>query len=197
MGEYATRISDGASIKIGTCEEMFYLRFEDRDKVRAQQNSVDVGLDKVAGQLLFRLPFPDEGKLLPGDYPDPDRAQRLYRSAFGSCEDFTDESTLDDAGIMQLRHEASGLLLNVPCYHGQKLPEVLAPMKAFWNGKGHSFELSKLRAVLKDNALTIYPVVKCRHCGHAWRYEWSQVLEWIPQPLRSRLEQYANKNEVQ
>ena len=33
MGEYARRKSDNESIKIGTCESMYYLRYEDRDKV--------------------------------------------------------------------------------------------------------------------------------------------------------------------
>lgn len=192
MGEYAIRTSDRTDIKIGTCESMYYLRFEDRDKITAKPNNVNPRLDKDAGQLLFRLPFPDEDNILPGDYQDHERGQRLYRSAFSSCEDFTDESALDDPGLIQLRHEGSGLLLNVPCYHGHKLPEVTAPMKAFWNGKGHSFELSMLRAVLVDGRLTVYPVVRCRHCRNAWRYEWSQVMEWIPEPLRVRLKQYSN-----
>ncbi len=35
MGEYAKRLSDGTEIKIGTCEEMLYLRFEDRQGLSA------------------------------------------------------------------------------------------------------------------------------------------------------------------
>ena len=33
MGEYAIRKSDNDCIKIGTCEDMYYLRYEDQDKV--------------------------------------------------------------------------------------------------------------------------------------------------------------------
>ncbi len=35
MGEYAKRASDGVEVKIGTCEAMYYLRFEDRDASRS------------------------------------------------------------------------------------------------------------------------------------------------------------------
>jgi hypothetical protein len=33
MGEYATRKSDNEYIKIGTCESMYYLRFDDINQV--------------------------------------------------------------------------------------------------------------------------------------------------------------------
>ena len=39
MGEYAIRKSDGESIKIGTCEDMYYLRYEDRFKVTPEEGS--------------------------------------------------------------------------------------------------------------------------------------------------------------
>lgn len=48
MGEYAVRISDGERIKIGTCEDMLYLRFEDRHKVSAENGSVNPNDDREA-----------------------------------------------------------------------------------------------------------------------------------------------------
>lgn len=216
MGEYATRKSDGQEIKIGTCESMYYLRYEDRAKVRHLSGNVNPVKD--AGELRFRLPFPDEDGIQPGEYEDYNRGQRLYRYLPCQCckgepttykcircdgsgcepyaDQFSDPSTTDDPGIMQLRHEASGLILNVPCYHGEKLPDVVKPMQAFWNGKGHSLELFQLRPVrlAHDDGTEyeqVFPVVRCRHCNHAWRYTWADVIEFVPQPLRSRLEQYV------
>jgi hypothetical protein len=190
MGEYAIRSSDGAEIKIGTCENMYYLRFEDREKVQKLSGNVDPIAD--CGELRFRLPFPDEDDVQPGEYEDFNRGQRLYRQrgvgVSGYCEDWKDESTVEDPGIMQLRHEASGLLLNVPCYHGVKLPDVIKPMQAFWNGKGHAFELAQLRPI--GSGLLVYPVVRCRFCQHAWRYDWSQVWDYIPYEMQLRLRQY-------
>ena len=60
MGEYAIRKSDRQSIKIGTCEDMYYLRFEDQDKVTPESGS-DFGYR-------WRIPFPSEDNILPGDY---------------------------------------------------------------------------------------------------------------------------------
>jgi len=189
MGEYAIRKSDGQNVKIGTCENMYYLRYEDRDKVRAVSGSVDPV--KEAHQLRFRLPFPDEDDVRIGQYQEYERGQRLYCSRgvgqSGYNEDFTDISTVEDPGTIQLHHQPSGLLINVPCYHGIKLPEVTAPMKAFWNGKGHSFELVWLRP-LEDGS--VKPVVRCRHCRQAWRYEWADIWEYIPADMQARLRCY-------
>jgi hypothetical protein len=196
MGEYAIRKADRTEIKIGTCENMYYLRFEDRHKVQALPGNVDPVRD--AGLLRFRLPFPDEDDMLPGEYEDYNRGLRLHRTVKGHmghdyCEDFTDPETASEPGTIQLRHE-SGLLLNVPCYHGEKLPEVAAPMQAFWNGKSWSLELVRLRAVGEGGELRVYPVVECRHCRQAWRYKWSDIWEYIPDvKLRDRLAVYAGE----
>jgi len=57
MGEYAKRISDDQIIKIGTCEEMLYLRFEDIPKISTKgQNCVQ---NLYMDGLYWRLPFPD------------------------------------------------------------------------------------------------------------------------------------------
>ena len=50
MGEYAQRISDGERVKIGTCEDMLYLRFEDRAKVSALAGNVDPNDDEQIGR---------------------------------------------------------------------------------------------------------------------------------------------------
>jgi hypothetical protein len=163
MGEYAIRKSDGAHIKIGTCEDMYYLRYEDRDKVRPLPNNVDPV--KYASELRFRLPFPDEDHVKPGDYEDFNRGVRLC------CKTSTG--------------------YNVPCYHGQKLPD-LGNARAFWNGKGHSFELTQVRPVDVNGVVKLIPIVHCRHCGKAWRYTWDEVLPYVlDKQLLDRLKEYV------
>lgn len=179
MGEYATRKADNVKIKIGTCEDMLYLRYEDRNAVRKLPDNVDAATDTG---IRFRLPFPDEDHIKPGDYDDPFRGLRLYWQD-GNHEDFTDESTSKDAGNIQLRHEC-GLLINVPCYHGHKMPDFGAGIKAFWNGKSWSLELRSLRAMPDGSVL---PVVECRHCGHLWRYSWGEIWDFVPYEMRVRL----------
>jgi hypothetical protein len=193
MGEYAIRKSDGTEVKIGTCESMYYLRFEDRYKVTAKHGNVDPVKDCT--QIRFRLPFPDEDAIEIGQYGNHERGQPLYKPTFNlqgvanGHEEFADASTVSDPGMVQLTH-ACGLLLNVPCYHGQKLPE-LGDRVAHWNGKSWFLELYQLRPILVEGVLRVLPVVHCRFCGHAWRYQWADVLDYIPEPMRSRLAVYA------
>jgi len=197
MGEYAIRKSDGAEVKIGTCEDMLYLRYEDRGKVSKIPNSLDP--EKEAGVLRFRVPFPDEDDTPIGEYKDPFRGIRLYRQCgvgqSSYCEDFKDESTLRDTGRVQLHHE-SGLLINVPCYHGIKLPESSGDFKSFWNGKSWSFELTQLAPRTIGGVFQVLPIVKCRHCRALWRYEWSTVWDYVPADLKPVLRVYAEPKQV-
>lgn len=78
----------------------------------------------------------------------------------------------EDPGTIQLTHK-SGLLLNVPCYHGRQLPEVSAPMKAFWNGKSPALELYQV----KNTTEGIKPIVRCR-LVLLWR-SGTYLLQWF------------------
>jgi hypothetical protein len=190
MGEYAIRKSDETEIKIGTCEEMYYLRYEDRDKVRVLSGNVDPVAE--ANELRFRLPFPDEDGLQPGEYEDFARGLRLYRSHAGSLghDDFEPPNT--DPGTIQLHHD-SGLLLNVPCYHGLRLPEVTAPMKAFWNGKSWATELTQLRPTPEG----VKPIVHCRFCGHKWRFDWVDIWDYVNgADVRAALRPYVDAEDA-
>lgn len=176
MGEYATRKSDGEEIKIGTCENMYYIRWEDKSKVTPNKNN--------SFGLRWRLPFPDEDHLQPGDYKEYNRSYRLYDH---SGNDFDGGSEEREAGNIQLSHEC-GLLLNVPCHHGKELPDVGEKVKVFWNGKSWFFELASIR---EDNG-KLYPVVCCKHCREQWRYSWDEILPFVQdQELNARLQIYA------
>ena len=185
MGEYAVRKSDRAEIKIGTCESMYYLRYDDRGKVSKQQGSLDAA---TTHDLFWRLPFPDEDSVKIGEYAEHDRGLRLWKQEEGQqyAEAFQDESTTTNPGTIQLTHE-SGLLVNVNCYHGVKLPEGGKDVKMCWNGKSWSFEL----AFIKNTKDGIKPIVKCRHCRSMWRYEWQEVLPFVNGEIKARLEKYA------
>lgn len=192
MGEYAIRKADGARIKIGTMTDMYYIRFEDRDKVRGEEHSVDIARHPEDSR--FRLPFIDEDGIPPGQYDGYNRYAHL-------TADFTPyPETVEDTATMQVHHQPSGLLLNIPCYHGLKLPDVPTGWHAFWNGKSAGLVLSSIR-VVKDHlngqdVLLTFPVVRCRFCNNAWRYNWDDVLPHVADArLRERLrERYAANN---
>lgn len=189
MGEYAIRKSDGQEIKIGTCESMFYLRYEDRNKVSKKANSLDA--NKETG-LFWRLPFPDEDNVLPGDYEEYNRGERLYKMVkdhmgVDHCEEFSDKETIEDPGTIQLTHKC-GMLVNLPCYHGEKLPTTSNEIQPFWNGRSWFYELSSIKNT-EDGK--IHPIVHCRHCDHAWRYTWEEILPYLHGEMKTRLEKYA------
>ena len=69
MGEYA--YYNGSSIKIGTCESMYYLRADQAHLVEAREGNVDPIADAAA--IRFRFPFPDEDGIEPGAFGDYDR----------------------------------------------------------------------------------------------------------------------------
>ena len=186
MGEYAKFNQD--EIKIGTCELMYYLRYEDRMKVNPLNGNVNPHSDTG---LFWRLPYPDEDNIQPGNYHIYNRSERLWKydqeDKNNYCVDFSDSETIENPGIIQLTHP-SGLLVNVPCYHGEKLPEITGDIKVFWNGKAWSLELAFIKNISENE---IMPIVKCRHCEKMWRYSWAEIMPYLHGELKSRLEKYV------
>lgn len=187
MGEYARY--NGKEVKIGTCESMYYLRYEDKNKVAYIPGNVNAGTES---NLFWRLPFPDEDNVQIGHYDRHDRGERLYKKddETNYYVDFSDAETVDSVGTIQLTHP-SGLLVNVPCYHGEKLPEG-NDIKAFWNGKSWFYELAHVKNMPDGSVL---PVVRCRHCQRMWRYDWNDIMPYLHGEMKARLEKYTVKDE--
>lgn len=75
MGEYATRKSDGQNVKIGTCENMYYLRADQVELIRPESGNVSPLRDWK--EIRFRFPWPDEDSVAPGDFEGFDRKMLL------------------------------------------------------------------------------------------------------------------------
>jgi hypothetical protein len=140
MGEYALD-ANGHQIKLGTCEWLYYLRYDDRAKVTPCANSLDPR-ETAGTRLKFRLPWPDEDHIEIGAYEHHGRLEPLFRRGNDGCvQDWTDAELSEDTGALQVRHE-SGLLFNVACHHGLALPDIgSAPdiSAVGWNGKRAAF----------------------------------------------------------
>ncbi len=121
MGEYATY--DGESIKIGTCEDMYYLRYDQRNAVIPKPGNVDPAKD--ADRLWFRLPRREEENQKPGSFEfiDPFGVKPLRFRVKSDCV----ESKKEQAQIAlecaeKTKHTVNGLTVSVPCYHGERGP---------------------------------------------------------------------------
>lgn len=174
MGEYAKR-ADGVEVKIGTCENMYYLRYENRAQVSKLSNSLDPNTEL---NLRWRLPFPDEDHIKTGEYHEYNRGYEL--------NGYSDPDNATDTGTMQLFK--FGMLLNVRCYHGEKLPEDTKEINIHWNGKQAFYVLS----MIKNTEEGIFPIIECKACRNMWRTTWDKVLPFVyDKELKERLEKYA------
>lgn len=99
MGEYATY--RGESIKIGTCENMYYLRADQRHLISGYRFELDVER--------FRFPFPDEDHIEPGGaFEDHSRGVRVPGYSLPA------ELSGDEHGSVQFTSSA-GYVLSIPC----------------------------------------------------------------------------------
>jgi len=73
MGEYA--LYHNTCIKLGTCEDMQYLRADQAQLVTVLPGNVDPV--REGEQIRFRFPFPDEDDVEPGAFTDPERSLTL------------------------------------------------------------------------------------------------------------------------
>ena len=76
MGEYA--MYGDARVKIGTCEDMYYLRADQRYRVGPLEGNVNPTNARDLEVIRFRFPWPDEDHIEPGAFERYDRVLGLY-----------------------------------------------------------------------------------------------------------------------
>lgn len=99
MGEYANY--RGESVKIGTCEDMLYLRADQRHLVTAEHGSVDPVRDAERG-IRFRFPFPEEDGIEPGAFSDPNKRQRVDMETPEGIEHYSVQFTARQGYVVSL-----------------------------------------------------------------------------------------------
>jgi hypothetical protein len=77
MGEYAKRKGTGERVKIGTCEDMLYLRADQINLVWPEHGNVNPASSDDQKVIRFRFPWPDEDNVAPGEFDDPFRKMRV------------------------------------------------------------------------------------------------------------------------
>lgn len=147
MGEYATY--QGADIKIGTCESMYYLRADQIDLVRTNALS-----DLTA--VRFRFPFPDEDHIKPGDFNPYNRGFPVRGIEPPSVDGLHHRIQFGD-------NNDAGILIMLPCPYS---PEGKASdLKYMYNGYRGPARVVQQRAW--DGVWAT--VMDCGACGALWR----------------------------
>jgi hypothetical protein len=174
MGEYA--LFNGESIKIGTCEDMYYLRFDQRHKVTPVEGNVDPVKD--AEELRFRFPFPDEDDKEPGDFFDFDRSVAVACTLPCMAEKVNHRS-------IQFFHP-SGLNVLLPCPAGR---ESIPGVRVHTNGCTKTVLISQQRLV--DDRLVL--ICKCAMCDAAFRLPTLDEAQPVIDALRAIAERAKEK----
>lgn len=179
MGEYATY--NGESIKIGTCESMYYLRSDQRHLIR------DYDFASCLSSIRFRFPFPDEDNIEPGHFEDYDRGVKI--PGWELPDDFAEHYSVQFTST-------AGYNLCIPC------PESPGTTRGF------TTEVNGLRVnrngfnggpvVLQQkhcNGLLV-TVVSCKACGAAWRLETLEQAEPVAVAFRSEADRLGRDGEL-
>lgn len=157
MGEYAMCGPD--SIKIGTCEEMYYLRADQRHLIQGYE---------FDGGERFRFPWPDEDNIRPGQFENYERTCALRGM---------EPPAWVDHYTVQFRANA-GYLTSLPCPEGGDVPEGVGIMR---NGFAGAVLLCQQRAYEGK----LVAICQCGGCGTKWRLETMEMAEEAMVALRS------------
>lgn len=163
MGEYAIYGAGGTEIKIGTCEDMYYLREEHRHRVSHVRGNVDVRSIKELAVLRFRFPWPDEDATAePGTDND---AHQFDRGLGVTMPDGWKLPEVEHGSIQMQRDYGDGhLLCSIPCPIG---PAPL-PVQVHQNGWGRGDVIiyqQGYRPAGKDGGLVLAGIAGCAWCG--------------------------------
>ena len=155
MGEYA--MYAGNRVKIGTCEDMYYLRAEQASLLIPEPNSLDPADSEVQEYIRFRFPWPDEDEVEPGDFDAPDRAHQIYGVTAPS-----------DVGhyLVQFISRQAGYITSIPCPESVegKQYQIDAKLIVHRNGFGGAVKLSQ--QAWRNGKLVI--IAECGGCHVKW-----------------------------
>ena len=169
MGEYAIRKSDGEEVKIGTCEDMYYLRYEQRGAVRALDGNVDPASDDRFA-LRFRFPWPDEDDIEVGSDKYHDNGYHRGITVPGMAADPNVEHY-----NVQFVAQHQGYVTSLPCPEANPNPTIHR------NGFAGAVQLVAQKP-LKDGR--VVPILRCA-CGAMWRLEDASEITALAVAFRS------------
>lgn len=167
MGEYAKY--RGESVKIGTCEDMYYLRHGQRGQVAREHGNVDPVADVLA--LRFRFPFPDEDHIEPGHFESYGRFVHVPSGWRPTDATFDHDSVQFTSPV--------GYLLSIPCPESGQVPDGVRVHKNGWRG---DFLLVQQKQIADGR---VVPVLQCGGCGAKFRLEDAREIDALRVAFRS------------
>lgn len=180
MGEYATNKRTGERFKMGVCNDMYYVRYEQRAMF---------DYDYPTDNFRWRIPTPDEDSIemgcydyslcKDGDVVPPNLAIDTYELPKDAVK-----AMQENDYPMQLSEGLMGLQVKVRCPHGLPFEggayEVDCQPGRFLQSYGYnSFPEVLYLAALKNTAKDLLVCVKCRCCAGMWSFSLPEILPVI------------------
>lgn len=177
MGEYATRKIDGERVKIGTCEDMYYLRADQAGQVYASDEG-ETDPREFARELRFRFPFPDEDQVRPGEFSDPFR--------YLSIDVDPADVPAFEHGTVQFtaNYPKAGYVMSIPCPEGADALPGVTIHKNGWRG-------STLIVQQRVWGGALVLVAACGGCDAKYRLETLDMAEPYILAARQRADRLA------
>ena len=173
MGEYATYKSQ--SIKIGTCEDLYYLRYDQRHLVDHERGNVDV--TKPDG-LRFRFPFPEEDGTEPGAFSDYSKSLVVSGA---TAPDYADHQQVQFIA-------RAGYNCTMPCPEGSG-PH---PVPTHKNGFPGAVAIVQQRVM----GAQLWTVCQCKGCGTKWRCD-EDAAQALAITLRNNADRQTSPRQAQ
>jgi hypothetical protein len=175
MGEYT---KDGR--KMGTCEDMYYMRFTQRARVVPDAYSLNPNDPDIVTRLRFRFPWPEEDAIEVGHFDG------AYKSVW--VAGYRPENPGEvDHGTVQFRADA-GYLVSLPCPEGKGYA---GDNMAVTHENGTRVHRNGFRGAVHLVAqkfvpsIGLVPVVRCGGCGSMWRIEDRPEIERLALAFRA------------
>lgn len=156
MGEYASY--RGERVKIGTCEDMLYLRWDQRGLVT--ESETPLFDERTLSVIRFRFPWPDEDRTEPGAFEDPFRGLTLW--GFEQPTEF-EHSTVQFSA-------RNGYLVSLPCPESECPVTIGSDHKpAHIHKNGYGGPASLIGQAWRGGRLV--GIARCNGCQSAYRLE--------------------------
>lgn len=173
MGEYAN--VNGDRVKLGTCEDLYYMRADQMDRVSGGDWPA---LRSALGVIRFRFPFPDEDGIEPGSFDPYDRGFKLRGYTLPA------KLSGDEHGSIQFQHRA-GYLVSIPCpeQFGQPGMSVNLPNGLHVARNGFNGEPRIVQQAFRGGVLVT--LLRCGACGAIHRLDTLEDARPVLEALRA------------
>jgi hypothetical protein len=182
MGEYG--LVGGERVKLGTCEDMYYLRADQVGLVTAEQGSLDPADPEVQAEIRFRFPWPDEDGVQPGAFDPFYRAVGVYG---------VQPPTGVEHRSVQFVAQA-GYLVSLPCPEGPFQDKTGAPIGLIVHRNGFPGPVKIVQQAYRGGNLAV--ICQCGGCGARYNLPTLVEAEPVIVACRAKADQLAHQHRV-